>query len=104
VRFLFSPIPESGSVYPDLFPETERRALADPPFFDELIRGTRAAGVEVVDLRAVYRDDPEPYLFLPDDSHWNARATDLAAAAWAERLTASESLAARGQLPASATR
>jgi hypothetical protein len=104
VRFLFSPIPESGSIYPELFPETERRTLAEPSFFAELLRGTRAAGVEVVDLRAVYRDDPVPYLFLPDDSHWNARATDLAAAAWAEQLAPSEALAARDQSPRSATR
>jgi hypothetical protein len=97
VRFVFSPIPESGSVYPELFPESEQRALAEPSFLAELIRGTRAAGVKVVDLGAVYRADPLPYLFLPDDSHWNSRATDLAAAAWAAQLTPSETLAARGR-------
>jgi hypothetical protein len=99
VRFVFSPIPESGTLYPELFPEAERQELAEPSFLAELIRGTREAGVEVVDLRAVYRADPVPYLFLPDDSHWNARATDLAAAAWAERVGPPETLAARGRHP-----
>lgn len=93
VRFVFSPIPESGSIYPELFDASERGALPRDDFLDRLITGVEARGVEVVDLKSVYQRSSEPYLYLPDDSHWNARAADLAAAAWAETLAGSFSTA-----------
>jgi hypothetical protein len=86
VRFLFSPIPEAGSIHPELYDPRERSALPAVSFLDRLIAGVAERGVEVVDLRAVYRASQVPYLYLPDDSHWNGRATALAARAWASRL------------------
>lgn len=102
LRFVFSPIPESGTIYPELFDAAERRALPRPSFLDRLLDGTRQRGVEVVDLRFVFRRTPTPYLYLPDDSHWNARAVDLAAEAWAAALGADpmlEGIAARHPRP-----
>ena len=49
----------------------------------------------MLDLRAVFRADRSPYLYQPDDSHWNARATDLAARALSERLGDGARLAGR---------
>ncbi len=98
VRFVFSPIPESGTIYPELFDAAERRALPRDSFLDRLLDGVRQRGVEVVDLTELYRRRPTPYLYLPDDSHWNARAVDLAAGAWAGALgrdPAPEGIAAR---------
>ncbi len=86
VRFVFSPVPESGTIYPEIFDAAERSRLPRDAFLDQLIAGVRARGVEVVDLKEVYLRSPTPYLYLPDDSHWNARAADLAAAAWARNL------------------
>jgi len=86
VRFVFSPIPESGTIYPELFDTAEYRALPVDSFLDQLVAGVRQRGVEVVDLTEVYRRTPTPYLYLPDDSHWNARAADLAARSWAAAL------------------
>jgi hypothetical protein len=86
VRFVFSPIPEPGEVYPELYDAAERSALPATSFLDALLAGVGARGIEAVDLRAVYRGSREPYLYLPDDSHWNARATELAAAAWASAI------------------
>lgn len=92
VRFVFSPVPESGTLYPELF-DAQEPGRAQPSFLDRLLEGVRRQGVEVVDLREVYRADPWPYLFQPDDTHWNPRATKLAAAAWAEALAADPALA-----------
>ncbi len=94
VRLVFCPIPESGSIYPASFPVEQRRSIAQPSFLDGLIAGARELGIEVVDLRTTYRQDPAPYLFQPDDSHWNARATDLAARALAQALDGKTRLAA----------
>ncbi|MEM7410083.1 MAG: hypothetical protein AAF430_07620 [Myxococcota bacterium] len=93
VRFVFSPVPESGTIYPELFPEAERRARPTPPFLEQLLAGVRARGVEVVDLSRAFEASRWPYLYLPDDSHWNARATQLAAASWAEVLSGEIDLA-----------
>lgn len=102
VKFIFSPIPESGTIYPELFDPAERRMLPDPSFLDRLIAGVRDRGIEVVDLRSVFSASRLPYLYLADDSHWNARATDLAAQAWSKRLReldAASALAARASDP-----
>jgi hypothetical protein len=104
VRFLFSPIPEAGSIYPELYAPRERRAMPAVSFLDRLIAGAAEQGVEVVDLREVYRTARAPYLYLPDDSHWNGRATELAARAWARQLGAPDAPTAPTGLAAATTR
>ena len=86
VHLIYCPLPESGTIYPEYFPEAARAALAVPSFLDRLIDGTRAQGVDVVDLRPIFRANKSPYLYQPDDSHWNARAISLATEALAEAV------------------
>jgi hypothetical protein len=81
ISLLFCPIFEAGTVYPDLYPPDERAGIQEPSMLDLVIAGTGQRGVRTVDLRPVYARQRFPYLFLPDDSHWNARAIDLAAQA-----------------------
>jgi hypothetical protein len=95
VRLVFMPIPESGTIYPELFSEEQRRWVARPSFLERLLERAREEGIEVFDLRPVFRQNAVPYLFQPDDSHWNARATDLAAEALAGWLRGDARLAAR---------
>jgi hypothetical protein len=83
-RFVFSPIPESGTIYPDLFPPRERATLARPSFLDRLLARTTELGVTTIDLRPSFRAARDPYLYLRDDSHWNPRGTQVAATRWAE--------------------
>ncbi|MGE0706414.1 MAG: hypothetical protein AB7N76_15180 [Planctomycetota bacterium] len=82
-RLVYSPIPESGTIYPELFPPAARARLVEPSFLDVLLARVRALGIQTVDLRPVFHAQRSPYLFLRDDSHWNARAVDIAARAWA---------------------
>jgi hypothetical protein len=86
VHLIYCPLPESGTIYPEFFPEEAREALAVPSFLDRLIDGSRVQGVQVVDLRPVFRANKSPYLYQPDDSHWNPRGISLAAAALAEAV------------------
>ena len=86
VRLVFSPVPDVGTTYPQLYSEAELRARPEVSFLTRLIDGVKARGVEVVDLRPVFLEKATPYLYLADDTHWNGRATALAADAWAERI------------------
>jgi hypothetical protein len=86
VRFVFAPVPEMGVIYADYYPPEERAKIRSPSMLDALFDGARAAGIEVVDLRAPLANDRLPYLYIPDDSHWNARAIGIAARAIADAL------------------
>lgn len=81
---VFSPIPESGTIYPELFPLADRERLATPAFLDVVMSHVARAGVVTVDLRPTFRDHRSPYLYQRDDSHWGPLATDLAARVWAQ--------------------
>lgn len=86
VHLIYCPLPESATIYPELFPPEQRAKLQRPSFLDRLVEGARRAGVEVVDLRPVFRARRTPYLYQRDDSHWNARAIDIAAEALAQAV------------------
>ena len=86
VRFIYCPLPESGTIYPELFGREAREALAVPSFLDRLIAETRLQGVHVVDLRPVFRANKSPYLYQSDDSHWNPRGISLAAGSLVEAV------------------
>ncbi|MFB3117780.1 MAG: hypothetical protein ACE1ZP_03350 [Myxococcota bacterium] len=73
-----------GLIDPEHFSGEAREALAVASFLDRLIDGSRAQRVHVVDLRPIFRANKSPYLYQPDDSHWNPRAIALSAAALAE--------------------
>ncbi len=86
IQLIYCPLPESGTIYPEFFPEEAREALAVPSFLDELIAESRAQGIHVVDLRPVFWANKSPYLYQRDDSHWNPRGISLAAEALAEAV------------------
>ncbi len=90
VHLIYCPIPESGTIYPELFPEDAREKLAVPSFLDRLIADSRAQGVHVVDLRPIFRANRSEYLYQRDDSHWNPRAIALAAMALTEAVRSSD--------------
>lgn len=89
MRFLFAPVPEVGMVYADHYPPEAQAKIYRPTFLDVLFAGLTEAGVPFVDLRVTLAANRFPYLYQPDDSHWNARATALAADAIAQALRAS---------------
>src|SRR5262249_9517222 len=92
IHLLLMPAPNKESVYPE-----KLTRFAVPP--TRVLSGeTRAflaqcadAGVEVVDLFALYREarrtDATP-LYLQQDSHWSPAGVELAASAVAERILA----------------
>jgi hypothetical protein len=83
---VYAPIPDSGEVYPEFFRGSERDRCAQPSLFDLLVPEAKAAGLNALDLREVFRQNKTPYLYLRDDSHWNPRAVGLAAEALAEAI------------------
>jgi hypothetical protein len=85
-KLVIAPIPETGSIYPELFPEEDQRRLARPAFLDRLFEELAREGVPAIDLRPPLGKDRVPYLFLFDDTHWNSRCVQIAARAIAESL------------------
>lgn len=89
IRLIVVPVPNKESVYPDQLvsceppqhiPDEQMRA-----FFD----GCAKAGVETVDLFAVYREarrNSTVPLFLKQDSHWSPAGMELAAQVVASRI------------------
>ena len=86
IQLIYCPLPESGTIYPELFPRQAREALVVPSFLDRLIAETRTQGIRVIDLRPIFRANKSPYLYQPDDSHWNPRGISLAAGVLAEAV------------------
>jgi hypothetical protein len=92
IRLIVMPAPNKESVYPE-----KLTCFAAPPA-RVVGKETRAffaqcedAGVEVVDLFALYRDARQTSavpLYLAQDSHWSPAGMELAAAAVAERILA----------------
>lgn len=92
IRLLAVPAPNKESVYPDMltrFAEPPGRVLGEET--RSFLAHCEHAGVEVVDLFALYRDarrtSPVP-LYLAQDSHWSPAGMELAAAAVADRILA----------------
>ncbi len=90
IHLVVMPAPNKESIYPD------KLSAGAPPPARALGADTRAflaqcelAGVEVVDLFALYRDAREASatpLYLEQDSHWTPAGVDLAANAVARRI------------------
>ena len=92
IRLLVLPVPNKESVYPDRLSRG-----AKPPASiigadaRELLAQCAQAGVDVVDLFAVYRQarqNAAEDLYLAQDSHWSPAGMRRAAAAVAERIVA----------------
>jgi len=94
IKLLLVPVPNKASVYPDML--TSRVSLTDKPVNCktlEIISRLRQAGVEVVDLFAVFEQarvslspgDGTRY-YLLQDSHWSSEGMRLAAKAVGRRI------------------
>jgi hypothetical protein len=90
IRLLVVPVPGKSSVYPD---KLSRRAahrageLRSPA--ERLLAELEAAGVECVDLFAVYREarrSPAEALYLSRDTHWTPLGAQVAARATASKI------------------
>lgn len=92
IRLLVLPVPNKESVYPDRLSRGAKPPVAiNGSETRALLAQCAQAGVEVVDLFAVFRqarhDTPET-LYLAQDSHWSPVGMQKAAAAVAERIVA----------------
>ena len=53
---------------------------AESRAYDEVVRGAAGDGAELIDLRPIFRSQPDPAgLYYEKDGHWNARGIALAA-------------------------
>jgi len=91
IHLLVVPAPGKASVYPEKL--TARARQLDGPVNPgtlELLSELTNAGVEVVDLFALFQDarrnDTHPLLYLGQDTHWSPEGMQLAAHAVADRL------------------
>lgn len=90
IRLLVLPVPNKESIYPDWLNQAAARPTrVINPVTRDFLAGCREAGVEVVNLFAVYSmergSNPEP-LYLGQDSHWSPAGIEFAARAVAERI------------------
>lgn len=93
IPLLVMPVPNKETIYPDRL--TRRAAHLRSAQCDEtraLLDGLKAAGVEVIDLFALFTDakvsapaSSQP-LYLAQDSHWSPAGVELAARALAQRI------------------
>lgn len=93
IHLLVVPAPNKSSVYPDML--TKQAGKGDEPVNSktiEVMRRLREAGVEVVDLFALFKqartasDGEATKYYLAQDSHWSPEGVRLAAQAVAHRL------------------
>jgi len=86
VHFIFAPLPESGTIYPEFFKPSSRAKIQDPVFMDLLFQELKKRGIDYIDLRPDFSSNRSPYLYLPDDAHWNPRAVQIAAKTITDRI------------------
>jgi len=94
IELLVVPAPNKESIYPDrVSARVSPGSTAVAPATRQLLAALKGAGVECVDLFAVFAEaraaDSEsgtPPLYLATDSHWSPAGVRLAAAAVARRL------------------
>jgi len=86
IHFIFAPIPEPGSIYPDFYKPESRAKLQNPAFIDLLFRELAKRNIDYVDLRPNFIANRFPYLYLPDDAHWNPAAVSIAGHAMVDHI------------------
>jgi lysophospholipase L1-like esterase len=80
-RVLVAPVPAMGSVYPELFPEADRARVVSPSLVQALLAALAAQGVATLDLLPAFVAHKTPYLYLRDDTHWDAPGVAVTAEA-----------------------
>lgn len=78
-QFIFAPLPGTGLVYPDCFPEAEQCGIAARPLLPALYERLRQRDIACIDVPGALRGDRSPYLYLDDDTHLNPVGLDRAA-------------------------
>ncbi len=76
IQFVMLPIPNKETIYWQEFP-----TLARPVFLRDMIKRLKRAGIDVIDVEAVFESASvknEALLYDPDDFHWNAKGVQLA--------------------------
>lgn len=76
IEFLFVPVPNKNSIYPQYMPDYGSRAGEHDA--QRLFRLLDSAGVKYTDLFDIFRMQPET-LYFAHDSHWNSKGAALAA-------------------------
>jgi len=79
IHFIFAPVPESGTIYAEFYQGAGCEGFQNPSFVDLLFQELKKRGVEDYDLSPDFLANRLPYLYLPDDSHWNPRGVEVAA-------------------------
>ncbi|HVP81182.1 MAG TPA: hypothetical protein VMV04_25105 [Thermodesulfobacteriota bacterium] len=84
IRFIFLPIPNKENIYHDCLPGSP-----SPIFLHRVIQELKRRGIDIVDTQRAFEDEYRIHsalLYFMDDSHWNERAVQLAAALAAQLL------------------
>lgn len=92
-RILFVPLPESGDIYLDAFPDRDKAVT--PKFLDAVLDKAREADLWTHDLRPTLTSSRSPYLFLRDDTHYAPHAIDIVAKEVSRVIVAGPSRKAR---------
>jgi len=79
-RLIVAIIPETGSIYEEHFPPKAQKQIIRPSLRERLQVALQQEGISTIDLYSVFRAHREPYLYLRDDTHWNASTVRLTAA------------------------
>lgn len=78
-QFIFAPLPGTGLVYPDCFPESEQARIAASPLLPALYERLRQREIAWVDIPGALRRVRSPYLYFDDDTHLNPVGLERAA-------------------------
>lgn len=84
IRFIFLPIPNKENIYHDCLPNSRR-----PTFLEQLIQELKIREIDTVDTQTAFEDEYRIHsalLYFLDDSHWNERGVQLAAALAAQLI------------------
>ena len=90
IELVVVPVPPKAAVYPEkIVPGFDVQTNDPAPVLHQLYDELRAAGVDVLDLGALFvknRDDSRGPVFCKTDSHWSGLGCVLAAQAIAEKI------------------
>lgn len=81
ITLIYIPLPDKEDIYQDLLPPAIRQTFAAPNFMEELMDGLARRGIVYVNLRRAFASEAgsAPFLYFPDDTHWNQHGVKMAA-------------------------
>lgn len=91
ISFVFVPVPEAFTIYPELLTNNETKRLKKPSFLNDMMDACSSQKVNCINVVPQFRANRDPYLYLNNDQHWTSRAMRLTAetiAPFVERLLA----------------